>query len=77
MNTSIAMILKAIQIALFALICFFGVKALMVWMNPETVWTIPEKSPAAIGAAANPAAQTKALDFSFDPFHREKRLKRH
>jgi len=54
---------------LVLLACFFLVKAVMIWLNPQSAWIAP---PAAATSTADPRQNTTApkLDYNFDPFHR-------
>lgn len=63
-------IIKLLTMALILLACFFLVKAIMIWMNPQSAWIAP---PAAATSVNNPGQTNKApkLDYSFDPFHRD------
>lgn len=56
--------------ALILLACFFLVKAVMIWMNPQSAWIAP---PAAATSIASPQQNRAApnLDYKFDPFHRD------
>lgn len=64
--------IKALQIALFALICFFVVKALMVWLNPSSVWKAPQAAIVSGGSPVNAQSLQKSINVKFDPFHRNK-----
>lgn len=52
--------------------CFFFVKAAMIWMNPDSAWTVPEAnaSTAQSPGATPKSSDTPRLDHNFDPFHR-------
>lgn len=67
----ITKIIKGAQIALIALIAFWGVRALMVYFTPQSAWTPLSNTPS-VQPLANTAGSSVrgAIDTSFDPFHR-------
>jgi len=57
---------------LFALLaCFFIVKAVMIWLNPQSSWIAPPAVATTSAAGQGQAANTPRLDYNFDPFHRD------
>lgn len=55
---------------LFLLACFFIVKAIMIWFNPQSAWIAPPAGATSV-AGAGQQSDVPKLDYSFDPFHRD------
>ena len=55
---------------LFLLACFFLVKAIMIWLNPQSAWIAPPAA-ATSTTGAGPQSDAPRLDYNFDPFHRD------
>jgi len=69
-NQALQSIVKLATGVLCLVACFFLAKAIMIWMNPQSVWTaLPANAQPNIGAA--PGGSGPALDYSFDPFFRD------
>jgi len=69
----IAKAIIAVQVALVAVIAFLIVRALMVFITPESAWTPLEQS-SGLPPSSNPQsgqyANSSPIDTGFDPFHR-------
>jgi len=52
------------------LACFFVVKAIMIWLNPQSNWAAPPAA-ATSTAGQGQSANKPRLDYNFDPFHRD------
>lgn len=50
--------------------CFFFAKAIMIWMNPDSAWTVPKASASTVQSTKT--LNTPPLDYNFDPFHRNR-----
>ena len=48
--------------------CYFFVKAVMIWMYPDSAVTIPEASATTV-QTSTPNNNTPSLDYNFDPFY--------
>lgn len=68
-NATTRRAILALELLLFALLCFWLGRAIVTFMTPESVWTDEVSDVAPITTAAtNP---NKSYDFAFDPFNRD------
>ncbi len=57
---------------LFVLLaCFFIVKAIMIWLNPQSSWVAPPAAATTTTVGQGQSSNTPRLDYNFDPFHRD------
>lgn len=64
-----AMAGSLLRLCLALLTVYLLVKAVIAFLAPESLWTLPQPSQASFAAPASQSPQS--YNFSFDPFHRE------
>ncbi len=65
------MLIKLATGVFVLLACFFIVKAVMIWLNPQSSWIAPPAAATATAAGQGQSSNTPRLDYNFDPFHRD------
>ena len=63
-------LIKLLTMALILLSCFFLVKAIMIWLSPQSAYIAPPAAAAGVAGQGQGNAGPK-LDYNFDPFHRD------
>lgn len=68
MSPTVRYILFAVQAGLVLATAYFLTRAVMLFVTPQSAWTVSETAPAEYKRASS---QTRTYAFTFDPFHRE------
>lgn len=64
-------LIRLAALGLGAIACFFLVKAVMIFLNPSSVWKAPRAMSETPIQAQAAAGENNKIDFNFDPFFRD------
>ena len=68
-SNGMSLAIRALTLLLTGLLAYVLVRLIMGFLNPESLWSAPSQSAAAISSAARPA-NAQSFNFSSDPFNR-------